>query len=51
MAVAVVDVKKKGGVIGEKMVEAFMKAGNLKSVASLKKLDRIGARLVSSISR
>ncbi|KAH0892205.1 hypothetical protein HID58_054634 [Brassica napus] len=50
-AVAVIDVEEKGEEIGEKMVEAFTKVGNLKSVASVKKLDKIGARLVSSISR
>ncbi|CAN7101284.1 hypothetical protein BRARA_F02562 [Brassica rapa] len=50
-AVAVIDVEEKGEEIGEKMVEAFMKVGNLKSVACVKKLDKIGARLVSSISR
>ncbi|KAF2536861.1 hypothetical protein F2Q68_00019238 [Brassica cretica] len=50
-AVAVVDAAEKGEEIGERMVEAFMRGGNLKAVACVKKLDKIGARLVSSISR
>ncbi|KAL8267962.1 hypothetical protein R6Q59_001760 [Mikania micrantha] len=50
-AVAVIDDEGKGMEIGEKMVEAFMVEGNLKAVAMVKKLDRIGARLVSSTSR
>ncbi|CAI9299211.1 unnamed protein product [Lactuca saligna] len=50
-AVAVTDNEEKGREIGEKMVEAFMAEGNLKAVAMVKQLDRVGARLVSSISR
>ncbi|CAG7860703.1 hypothetical protein IGI04_033895 [Brassica rapa subsp. trilocularis] len=50
-AVAVVDAAEKGEEVGERMVEAFMRGGNLKAVACVKKLDKIGARLVSSISR
>lgn len=46
--VAVIDTAEKGDQIGEKMVEAFSKVGNLKSVASVKKLDKMGARLVKS---
>ncbi|KVH27466.1 homoserine kinase [Cynara cardunculus var. scolymus] len=46
-AVAVIDDEEKGREIGEKMVEAFMGEGNLKAVAMVKKLDRVGARLVS----
>lgn len=46
-AVAVTDDEEKGRKIGEKMVEAFMEEGNLKAVAMVKKLDRVGARLVS----
>nr|GEX70312.1 homoserine kinase [Tanacetum cinerariifolium] len=49
-AVAITDDEEKGREIGEKMVEAFMVGGNLKA-ASGKKLDRVGARLVSSVSR
>ncbi|KAJ0681952.1 putative homoserine kinase [Helianthus annuus] len=50
-AVAIVDDEEKGRVIGENMVEAFMVGGNLKAQAMVKKLDRVGARLVSSSSR
>ncbi|EFH45355.1 hypothetical protein ARALYDRAFT_353299 [Arabidopsis lyrata subsp. lyrata] len=48
-AVAVIDTAEKGFEIGEKMVEAFLKVGNLKSIASVKKLDKIGARLIKSM--
>ncbi|CDP16876.1 unnamed protein product [Coffea canephora] len=47
-AVAVTDNEEKGREIGERMVEAFMKAGDLKAVAMVKRLDRVGARLVHS---
>ncbi|XP_047310656.1 homoserine kinase [Impatiens glandulifera] len=50
-AVAVIDNEEKGREIGEKMVEAFMKEGNLRSNSVVRKLDRIGARLVSSSSK
>lgn len=50
-AVAVTDDEDKGRVIGERMVEAFMLEGNLKAFSTVKKLDRVGARLVSSIPR
>ncbi|PWA25109.1 GHMP kinase, ATP-binding, conserved site-containing protein [Artemisia annua] len=50
-AVAITDNEEKGREIGEKMVEAFMVGGNLKAKASVKKLDRVGARLVSSSSK
>ncbi|KAI3515193.1 hypothetical protein L1887_13963 [Cichorium endivia] len=50
-AVAVTDDEEKGREIGEKMVEAFMAEGNLKALAMVKQLDRVGARLVSSIPR
>ncbi|KAM7470995.1 hypothetical protein LguiA_009178 [Lonicera macranthoides] len=50
-AVAVIDNEERGREIGEKMVEAFMEAGNLKATAMVNKLDRVGARLVSSIPR
>lgn len=50
-AVAVVDNEEKGKVIGEKMVEAFWKEGNLKAAAVVKSLDRVGARLVGSVRK
>ncbi|KAK3005295.1 hypothetical protein RJ639_016905 [Escallonia herrerae] len=50
-AVAITDDEDKGREIGDRMVEAFMDVGKLKAVASVKKLDRLGARLVSSIPR
>ncbi|KAL3512038.1 hypothetical protein ACH5RR_024758 [Cinchona calisaya] len=46
--VAVTDDEEKGREIGERMVEAFMKAGDLKAIAMVKRLDRVGARLVHS---
>ncbi|CAL9228107.1 unnamed protein product [Arabidopsis halleri] len=48
-AIAVIDTAEKGYEIGEKMVEAFLKVGNLKSTASVKKLDKVGARLIRSM--
>ncbi|KAL0361284.1 UNVERIFIED_CONTAM: Homoserine kinase [Sesamum radiatum] len=50
-AVAVTDNEERGREIGERMVEAFMKEGNLKALAMVKQLDRVGARLVSSVPR
>lgn len=50
-AVAVTDSEEMGGVIGEKMVEAFWSEGNLKSSVMVKQLDRVGARLISSEMR
>ncbi|XP_009763349.1 homoserine kinase-like [Nicotiana sylvestris] len=50
-AVAVTDNEEKGREIGQRMVEAFLKEGNLKSSAMVKKLDQVGARLVSSDPR
>ncbi|KAJ0011359.1 hypothetical protein Pint_34086 [Pistacia integerrima] len=50
-AVAVVEDEEMGKAIGERMVEAFWKDGNLKAVAVVKRLDRVGARLVGSIPR
>ncbi|XP_050365127.1 homoserine kinase [Argentina anserina] len=50
-AVAVTDNAERGKEIGERMVAAFLKDGNLKAVASVNRLDRVGARLVSSIPR
>ncbi|OAY59251.1 homoserine kinase [Manihot esculenta] len=48
-AVAVIDDEERGKEIGESMVEAFWKEGNLKAVAMVKRLDRVGARLVGSV--
>lgn len=50
-AVAVTDDEERGREIGEKMVEAFMKEGDLKALAMVKRLDRVGARLVHSTPR
>ncbi|KAK3021493.1 hypothetical protein RJ639_046404 [Escallonia herrerae] len=50
-AVAITDDEDKGRGIGDRMVEAFMDVGKLNAVASVKKLDRLGARLVSSVPR
>jgi homoserine kinase len=49
--VAVVDSEERGVEIGERMVETFWKEGKLKAVASVKRLDRVGARLVGSVPR
>ncbi|WCJ38936.1 homoserine kinase [Euphorbia peplus] len=49
-AVAIIDNEEKGMEIGERMVDAFRKEGNLSAVAMVKRLDRLGARLVSSVS-
>ncbi|XP_051123915.1 homoserine kinase [Andrographis paniculata] len=50
-AVAVTDSEERGREIGERMVEAFMKEGNLKAMAMVKQLDRVGARVVSKVPR
>ncbi|XAR72524.1 Homoserine kinase [Bertholletia excelsa] len=50
-AVAVTDDEERGKEIGSRMVEAFMEEGKLKASAMVKRLDRVGARLVSSIPR
>ncbi|CAL1391241.1 unnamed protein product [Linum trigynum] len=50
-AVAVVEGEERGEEVGRRMVEAFRREGNLESVAMVKRLDRIGARLVSSVAR
>ncbi|KAJ6927828.1 hypothetical protein NC651_011748 [Populus alba x Populus x berolinensis] len=50
-AVAVVGSEDRGVEVGERMVEAFWKEGNLKAVAMVKRLDRVGARLVGSVPR
>ncbi|KAI3499238.1 hypothetical protein L1887_35031 [Cichorium endivia] len=48
--VAVTNDEERSREIGEKMVEAFVEKGKLKALAMVKKLDRVGARVVSSIS-
>ncbi|KAL8490336.1 hypothetical protein ACS0TY_025524 [Phlomoides rotata] len=50
-AVAVTDSEERGREIGERMVEAFSTGGNLKAMAMVKQLDRVGARLVSSVPK
>uniref|UniRef100_A0A2P2LJK2 Homoserine kinase n=1 Tax=Rhizophora mucronata TaxID=61149 RepID=A0A2P2LJK2_RHIMU len=45
-AVAVTDDEERGKEIGQRMVETFLKEGNLNAVAMVKRLDRLGARLV-----
>ncbi|XWS39672.1 hypothetical protein CRYUN_Cryun18bG0074900 [Craigia yunnanensis] len=50
-AVAVIDDEEKGKDIGQRMVEAFLIEGNLRSVAMVKRLDRVGARLIDSVPR
>ncbi|XP_071691737.1 homoserine kinase-like [Rutidosis leptorrhynchoides] len=50
-AVAITDDEDKGREIGKKMVEAFMVDGNLKASAVVQKLDRVGARLISTVPR
>ncbi|XVF44696.1 hypothetical protein PTKIN_Ptkin02bG0144700 [Pterospermum kingtungense] len=50
-AVAVIDSEEKGKEIGQRMVEAFLEEGNLRSVAMVKRLDRVGARLIDSVPR
>lgn len=48
-AVAVTDDEDKGRFIGQQMVRAFQKHGNLKASAHVKQLDRRGARLLSGV--
>ncbi|KAA3482580.1 homoserine kinase-like [Gossypium australe] len=48
-AVAVIDNEEEGKKIGQKMVEAFLEEGHLRSVAMVKKLDRVGARLIEGV--
>ncbi|KAG6530328.1 homoserine kinase-like [Zingiber officinale] len=45
-AVAVIDEEEKGNQIASRMVEAFTKEGNLQSIATVAKLDRVGARVI-----
>ncbi|KAF8410636.1 hypothetical protein HHK36_003168 [Tetracentron sinense] len=49
--VAVTDDDGRGREIGEQMVEAFLKEGNLKALVMVRRLDGVGARLVSSSPR
>ncbi|CAJ2677723.1 unnamed protein product [Trifolium pratense] len=48
-AVAITDDEQKGHLIGQQMVQAFQKEGNLNAAANVKQLDRLGARLISSV--
>ncbi|KAI5432538.1 homoserine kinase [Lathyrus oleraceus] len=48
-AVAVTDDEEKGRLIGQQMVRAFQKHGNLKASANVNQLDRLGARLLSGV--
>ncbi|XP_019191936.1 PREDICTED: homoserine kinase-like [Ipomoea nil] len=50
-AVAVTDDEERGMEIGKRMVEAFFQEGHLKALAMVKRLDRVGARVVSSEPR
>ncbi|XP_010246749.1 PREDICTED: homoserine kinase [Nelumbo nucifera] len=50
-AVAVANDEERGREIGHRMVDAFMNDGNLKASAVVSKLDRVGARVISSSSR
>ncbi|PPR91970.1 hypothetical protein GOBAR_AA28713 [Gossypium barbadense] len=50
-AVAVIDNEEEGKKIGQKMVDAFLEEGHLRSVAMVKKLDRVGARLIEGVPR
>ncbi|XP_073102723.1 homoserine kinase [Elaeis guineensis] len=47
-AVAVIDGEKKGKEIGDRMVEAFLREGELKASATVARLDKVGARVISS---
>ncbi|XP_074275577.1 homoserine kinase [Silene latifolia] len=48
-AVAVVDREESGWIVAEKMVEAFRKEGGLGASAVVQQLDRVGAKVVSSV--
>ncbi|ERN07537.1 hypothetical protein AMTRI_Chr10g1610 [Amborella trichopoda] len=47
-AVAVTDFEERGQEIGRAMVEAFLKGGKLRANASVHKLDRVGARVLTT---
>ncbi|KAG6475733.1 hypothetical protein ZIOFF_064962 [Zingiber officinale] len=49
-AVAIIDEEEKGNKIASRMVEAFTKEGNLQSIATVAKLDRVGARVFGTES-
>lgn len=49
-AVAVTDDEKRGREIGERMAEAFWEEGKLKALASVRSLDRVGARVIGGNS-
>lgn len=46
--VAVIDGEQQGKEIGDRMVEAFLVNGGLRAKATVSKLDRVGARVISS---
>jgi homoserine kinase len=48
-AVAITDDEQKGHLIGQQMIQAFQKEGNLNASANVKQLDRLGARLISGV--
>ncbi|KAG6478545.1 hypothetical protein ZIOFF_061988 [Zingiber officinale] len=48
MEAAVIDEEEKGNKIASRMVEAFTKEGNLQSIATVAKLDRVGARVIGT---
>ncbi|WJX65150.1 homoserine kinase [Trifolium repens] len=48
-AVAITDDEQTGHLIGQQMVQAFQKEGNLNASSNVKQLDRIGARLISGV--
>ncbi|KAI4367360.1 hypothetical protein MLD38_023105 [Melastoma candidum] len=50
-AVAVTDSEEKGRVIGDCMVEAFLKEGGLRATSVVQKLDKVGARMIDSNPR
>ncbi|XP_074568128.1 homoserine kinase [Curcuma longa] len=47
-AVAVIDEEEKGNEIASTMVEAFAREGNLQAIATVAKLDRVGARVIGT---
>jgi len=48
-AVAVTDNEEKGHIIAQHMIRAFQNEGNLNASANVNQLDRLGARLISSV--
>ncbi|CAA6663143.1 unnamed protein product [Spirodela intermedia] len=47
-AVAVINDEEKGKLIGDRMVEAFLSEGGLSASMTVTRLDRVGARVISS---